>query len=91
MLKLCLLYKNKRNAASNQESMEEETYKDMPQLIDVPQPAEQFDLLESLFKTSYTTPGSGECDKRTCKNNDIKAGKLRLGKGIPDTWCQYHW
>ena len=59
MLKLCLLYENKTNAASNQEivAMEEETYKDMPPLIDVAQPAEQFDLLESLLKTATdTTP-----------------------------------
>ena len=37
--------------------MEEETYKDMPSLIDVTQAAELFDLLESLFKTpTGTTP-----------------------------------
>ena len=37
--------------------MGEETYKDKPPLIDVAQPAEQFDLLEPLFKTpSDTTP-----------------------------------
>ena len=39
--------------------MEEHRYKDISPLVDVAQPAEQFDLLESLLKTSTeTTPGT---------------------------------